>query len=229
MSKRTRAEWVKLQAARQKEQSLMTEEQFIAEQARDKQLRAVGRSANKAVIALEIMAALAEFQARSGKEHCTLLVISPNTGEKQTVLVIEESADTNEQCEKLARYYTAVFAEEERQKAEPIPGFSLKRVPKAKYRLDIFMSGKDLHLAETEFGELSRKTLPYLPSLVRMAERMSASLRTPDGIEVLNPKHNPKIKEYVKQAIAAATSEAIVVPPVVLQPEPVVVTAEKAV
>lgn len=186
----------------------LTRDEYTAEVARRKHAQSVSRSATRQVVALEIMESLREFQMRSLHEQVTLLAISPLNGLKQTLVVITPDMDMEQTLTKLSAYYKAVFAEEDLLKLpeNKIDGFSLSRVPKSKYRMDLYIAGQDICLAETDFAELSRKTLQNLPSLVRVAQRVTASLKTPEGIEISNPRHNPTIKDKVKQLLQASLS-----------------------
>lgn len=186
----------------------LTRDEYTAEVARRKHAQSVSRSATRQVVALEIMESLREFQMRSLHEQVTLLSISPLNGLKQTLVVITPDMDMEQTLTKLSAYYKAVFAEEDLLKLpeNKIDGFNLSRVPKSKYRMDLYIAGQDICLAETDFAELSRKTLQNLPSLVRVAQRVTASLKTPEGIEISNPRHNPTIKEKVKQLLQASLS-----------------------
>lgn len=186
----------------------LTRDEYTAEVARRKHAASVGRSATRQAVALEIMESLREIRDRSLHEQVTLLAISPLNGVKQTLVVITPDMDMEVTLTKLSAYYKAVFEQEDLLKLpeNKIEGFSLNRVPRAKYRMDLYISGQDICLAETDFAELSRKTLTNLPSLVRVAQRVTASLKTPEGIEVSNPRYNPTIKEKVKQLLAASLS-----------------------
>jgi len=186
----------------------LTRDEYTAEVARRKHAQSVSRSATRQVVALEIMESLREFQMRSLHEQVTLLAISPLNGLKQTLVVITPDMDMEQTLTKLSAYYKAVFAEEDLLKLpeNKIDGFTLSRVPKSKYRMDLYIAGQDICLAETDFAELSRKTLQNLPSLVRVAQRVTASLKTPEGIEISNPRHNPTIKDKVKQLLQASLS-----------------------
>lgn len=201
--------WAKAEAtaALVVESKPMTHDEFLAEKARRRHAQSVGRSATRQVVALEIMESLQAIRNRSAHEQVTLLAISPSNGEKQTLVVITPDMDMERTLTNLSAYYKAVFAEEDLLKLpeNKIEGFSFKRVPKAKYRMDLYIAGHDICLGETDFAELSRKTLQNLPALVRLAQRVTASLKTPEGIEITNPKHNPMLKEKVKALLASAS------------------------
>lgn len=191
----TRKQWVEAQAQRQEVTKLRSHDEWTALIATEKAERKISKSVNRTIASLSIMDKLRQLREQSAAESLSMLIITPLNGKKQTVIVLED--DYQAQLPKIEAYFEAIL--EANAEAREIKMGSL--YPTCKWRLDLYVSGKELNLANLNFSTLSVQSLPFLGRTLAMANKLGQLVApvTFTDVEVLKfaPEEVAKIAESV--------------------------------
>lgn len=191
----TRKQWVEAQAQRQEVTKLRTHDEWVAFMATEKAERKITKSVNRTIAGLSILDKLRKLREQSAAESLSMLVITPLNGKKQTVIVLED--DYKAQLPKIEEYFKAIL--EANAEAREIGLGSL--YPTCKWRLDLYVSGKELNLANLNFASLSVQSLPNLGRTLELANKLGqiAAPVTFTDVEILHfaPEEVAKIAESV--------------------------------
>lgn len=162
----TRKQWVESQAQRQEVTKLRTSDEWLALAATEKAERKITKSVNRTIASLSIMDKLRRLRDQSLAESLSLLVITPLNGKKQTAIVLED--DYQAQLPQIEEFFTTLL--EANGEARELAMGSL--YPTCKWRLDLYVSGRELNLSNYNFAELSVKSLPNLGGVLALANKL---------------------------------------------------------
>lgn len=193
----TRKQWVEAQAQRQEVTKLRTHDEWVALMATEKAERKISKSVNRTIASLSIMDKLRKLREQSAAESLSMLIITPLNGKKQTVIVLED--DYKAQLPKIEAYFEAILAAN--AEAREIKMGSL--YPTCKWRLDLYVSGRELNLANLNFSTLSVQNLPFLGRTLEMANKLGQLVAPVTFTDVEILKFAPEQVAQIAESVTA--------------------------
>lgn len=193
----TRKQWVEAQAQRQEVTKLRSHDEWTALIATEKAERKISKSVNRTIASLSIMDKLRQLREQSAAESLSMLIITPLNGKKQTVIVLED--DYQAQLPKIEAYFEAIL--EANAEAREIKMGSL--YPTCKWRLDLYVSGKELNLANLNFSTLSVQSLPFLGRTLAMANKLGQLVAPVTFTDVEILKFAPEQVAQIAESVTA--------------------------